>query len=199
MTDPRRTHFDWAAIKRRLSPDETHAPEQEDLASVFRERAVALAKRPSRGTLTAGAQHLRFSVQDLRFAIAVADVKTCLAASWVTRIPCAPAHMADVIHVQGRLVSVLDLGVLFGAGAAIRSVGNQARVILVEALGRTVGVWAGQLDGIVTLDQAAFDTARTQGSRGAEFLRGITADMTLVLAATELVKRAKDGAFDASR
>jgi chemotaxis signal transduction protein len=107
--------------------------------------------------------------------------------------------VADVIHVQGRLVSVLDLGVLFGAGATTRSVDNQARVILVEALGRTVGVWAGQLDGIVTLDQAAFDTARTQGSRGAEYLRGITADMTLVLAATELVKRAKDGAANASR
>lgn len=198
MSESGRFEFDWETVKRRLAPGVSYETTQEELSAVFHERAVALAKRPTKSGAGAGTPHLGFRVADVHFAIAVADVKTCLSPSWVTTIPCAPTHLSDVIHVQGRIISVVDLGVLFGLGAA-QARERDARVILVEALGRTVGVWAAQLDGIVSLDQSALDTTRTQGSRGAEFLRGITADMTLVLAATELVKRAKNGATDSSR
>lgn len=199
MAEANRAHFDWDAIRRRLEPAALHESNQVELGAVFRARAVALAQRAARTSERSEVPHLGFRVAGVRFAISVVDVKTCLLPSWVTRIPCASAHLASVIHVQGRIVSVLDLGALFGLSSDTRPAEREARVILVEALGKVVGVWAAQLDGILTLDPTALDTARTQGSRGAEFLRGITADMTLVLAATELVRRAKSGASDGTR
>ena len=57
---------------------------------------------------------LVFSVAGKRFALRVGDVKRVVAAVKVTELPGAPAQVVGVVNVHGRILPVVDLGLLFG-------------------------------------------------------------------------------------
>ncbi len=69
-----------------------------------------------------------------------------------TPVPGAPAYVAGIIHVRGRVVPVVDLRRRFGLPAMERSL--DSRVVVLELGERTVALLADSAREVVKLDPA---------------------------------------------
>ena len=77
--------------------------------------------------MTEGGQALVLAVGDDRYALPMAQVREVVEARVLTRLPEAPGTVLGLINVRGRVIPVLDLGLLLGLGA-LGSVGGIAVV-----------------------------------------------------------------------
>lgn len=126
---------------------------------------------------------------DERVALLVADAEAVIADVSVTPLPHLSAPWAGVVHLRGRLVAVVDLGLLLGRSASDIS----HAVILAGENSCALGVEAPPAAGRLRLGELA-SAART-GSALASAIRGVTADGTALVEAdvvVELLRR--DGA-----
>jgi chemotaxis signal transduction protein len=181
-----RRDFDWEEMKRRLPATLRLEESPEELAQVFRARAEELARVPQQGQVAAGTPHLEFSVAEIRFAIALHEVRSILAPNRVTRLPGAPDALAHVIHADGRLVALVDLAVLCNLAAPAKARAQKPLVLLLDTSGSPLGLWVTQVHDLRSIDPSRLSPARG-GSTGSEFVRGITPDMVLVLTAPQLI------------
>jgi purine-binding chemotaxis protein CheW len=158
--------------------------EQANRETVWRERAVRLAKR----LVVAGVgQDTRpwmvLGIGSERYGIELADVAEVLAQVQITPVPGTPRHLAGVINVRGEIRPVADLRRLLGIDAA--ETGTRARVILIRLDGREMGL---QVDSVEHIRWVAAGDLRSpsDGDAGlsARFLKGWTGD-TLMLLNTE--------------
>jgi chemotaxis signal transduction protein len=186
-----RAGFDWEAIKRRL-PAALLEETPEQLAREFQNRAEALARVPSDDARSAGTPHLEIGAGGVRFAIAQGSVRSIVSPHRVTRLPGAPEALAQVIHADGRLVALLDLAVLFKLEARA-SVAAAPNVVLLDTAGSPLGLCAEQVHGFRAIEIARLSHPRGNGP-GADVLRGITADMTLVISVAQLIAGLRNAA-----
>ncbi|HKP59209.1 MAG TPA: chemotaxis protein CheW [Polyangiales bacterium] len=180
-----RRDFDWEAMKERLPAMLRLEESPAELAQVFRERAAELARVPQRGEVASGTPHLEFNVGEVRFAVALHDVRSIVAPSRVTRLPGAPDALAHVIHVEGRLVALVDLAVSCHAAVPVKARSQKPIVMLLETSGSPLGLWVSKVHDLRSIDPTRLAQAR--GGPGSEFLCGITSDMSLVLSVPQLV------------
>ena len=182
----------WEAMKRRLPAVLRLEESPEELAQVFRERAAELARVPQRGEVASGTPHLEFSVGEVRFAVALHDVRSIVVPNRVARLPGAPDALAQVIHVEGRLVALVDLAVLCNVAVPAKARSQKPSVLLLDTSGSPLGLWATQVHDLRTIDPNRLAQAR--GGSGSELLRGITPDMALVLSVPQLITTLRDAA-----
>jgi chemotaxis signal transduction protein len=112
-------------------------------------------------------------------------VRTIVQTGKVTRIPCAKDVIAHVVHAEGKITTLCDLGLVFGQRSLALSAGRTFAVLLAAA-GSPLGLWINRVYGFRPIDARAL-TAGTRNGPGSEVLTGITADMTLVLSVEQLV------------
>ena len=67
------------------------------------------------GAAVGGERLLVFVAEEHRYAIAIEAVKEIVPARAATRLPGAPPHVAGLINLRGRLVTVTDLAVQLGS------------------------------------------------------------------------------------
>src|SRR5262245_39418896 len=101
--DGARRDFDWEVMKQRLPAMLRLEESPEELAQVFRARVAELARVPQGGEVASGTSHLEFDIGEVRFAVALRDVRSIVAPNRITRLPGAPDSLSHVIHVEGRL------------------------------------------------------------------------------------------------
>ena len=75
------------------------------------------------------------------YAVGLASVEEVVEGVRVTRLPGAPAAALGVVNVRGRVVPVLDLGLLLGVGAV-------RRVVAVAVVGTARGPAGLAVDGV---------------------------------------------------
>ena len=184
--------FDWEAMKRRLPAMLRWEESPEELTQVFRDRAAELARVPRRSGLASGTPHLEFDVGEVRFAIAQHEVRSIVVPNRVTRLPGAPDALAHVIHVEGRLVALVDLAVLCNVAVPAQVRSQNPIVLLLDTPGSPLGLWVTKLHDLRPIDPNRL--AQTRGGAGSEFLSGITSDMSLVLSVPQLVTTLRDAA-----
>lgn len=184
MADSNHEQFDFQSALAELDQDTNWSLSDEQLTQIFRARATALARRSRRDETERGAMHLRFQVHGASFGIDLRQVRTISVPHWVTSIPGAPEHLARVFQVSGRIVSLLDLGALFGMPRA--NVERQQAVLL-EHKASLLGIIAHKVVGIAPIDTRDLSPGTAATGEGSEFIMGITADMTLVLDVPRLV------------
>ena len=90
----------------------------------------------------------------------------------MTPIPCTPPFVAGVVNLRGRIVSVVDLKILFGMPASERSEpagrrGSQ-RIILLSSNDMELGLLADGVPGIAVISRAALHPPlpALKGARG---------------------------------
>ena len=145
----------WKEIRRRIEQldHSPHAPAAEDLAAVWRRRAIEIAAAPDRD-LEAG-ELLTLVLLRLgadRYAVPIASVREILRVGRFTPVSTAPSFVHGVINLRGVIVTVLDLRVVFGLEPG--PVGAEARIIVAEGGGLVVGLLVEQVEGIVDLPAA---------------------------------------------
>ena len=97
--------------------------------------------------------HLLFRVGDVEYVVPAEDVLQVQAYEGVTALPGAPAHVTGLMQVRGRVVPVIDLRRRFGLAEAERP---EARVVVVQLEGRTVGLLADSAKRVLDIEPERF-------------------------------------------
>jgi purine-binding chemotaxis protein CheW len=118
--------------------------------------------------------HVTFRVGNATYAVPASDVLHLESYETATHIPGAPAYVAGLVHVRGRLVPVVDLRIRFGlptgepAGAASPassgSTGSPAspesidrRVVVIQLGTRVAGLLVDSAREVLKIEDTAFE------------------------------------------
>lgn len=117
--------------------------------------------------------HVAFKVGGAEYVVSADQVLHLESFTEATHVPGAPAFVAGIVQVRGRVVPVVDLRTRFGLGPGERSLDN--RVIVVTAGSRVAGLLVDSARDVLRLDEEAFepppDLVQLQA---AGFVRAIT-------------------------
>jgi purine-binding chemotaxis protein CheW len=193
-----RPSIDWAQIHQRLANAsaalaECWQPDEERQRRLLAERAerlvqvrAAIQEQAAEDLLSV----LEFQVAQERYAVEVAWVKEVCAPKALTPVPCTPAFIAGVIHVRGRIVSVLNLHQFFGLPH--QGLSNLNRVVIVQTSGLELGILADSILGErklppTALKMPAAEMSVTEPDWRAKYLQGLTREGMQVLALEKLL------------
>ena len=145
----------WGEIRRRIEQLDLRppAPAAEDLAALWRLRAIELAAAPDRDVESGELLTLvllRLGAD--RYAVPITSVREILRVGHLRPVSTAPAFVLGVINLRGVITTVLDLRVLFGLEPG--PVGAEARILIAEGGGLVVGILVEQVEEIVDLPAA---------------------------------------------
>jgi purine-binding chemotaxis protein CheW len=99
--------------------------------------------------------HVTFRVGNASYAVPASDVLHLESYDTATYVPGAPAYVAGLVQVRGRLVPVVDLRVRFGLPTIEHTIDR--RVVVVQVGSRVAGLIVDSAREVVKLDDAAFE------------------------------------------
>ena len=99
--------------------------------------------------------HVTFRVGSAEYAVNAEHVLHLESFTEATHVPGAPAFVAGLVQVRGKLVPVVDLRTRFGLGPVERTLDN--RVIVVKVGTRVAGLLVDSAREVVRLDEASFE------------------------------------------
>ncbi len=94
--------------------------------------------QPSRTNLLAA-----FKLRDSLYALDAAIVLEVIRVAEISAVPHAPAEVVGVINLRGRIVTLIDIGLILGFAPA--SITRQSRIFIVEDRGEYTGFLADQV------------------------------------------------------
>jgi purine-binding chemotaxis protein CheW len=168
--------INWTTLRERLSRASEQEITEQELERIFQQRAESLARQSSDERKIVGSDVFRFALGAAKFAVELKYVRTIITPRWVTRIPHAPAHLAQLTHVGGRVVSLLRLDKFMDVPGVSTA---PSQYLLLEHQGIRLGVAATELSGIAQIDLNDLNPAGQ--NTGGDLLKGVGNDMTLVL------------------
>lgn len=99
--------------------------------------------------------HIAFKVGNAEYVLAASEVLHLESFTEATHIPGAPAFVAGLVQVRGKLVPVVDLRNRFGLAPADRHLDN--RVIVVSVGTRVAGLLVDSARDVLRLDTTKFE------------------------------------------
>jgi purine-binding chemotaxis protein CheW len=96
------------------------------------------------------ALYVIFAVGDVEYAVSAKEVLYMDAFTGATRVPATQPWVIGLVQVRGRVVTAIDLGMRFGVGTVAPVLG--ARVIVVEHVGRQIGLVVENARHVLTID-----------------------------------------------
>jgi len=99
--------------------------------------------------------HVTFRVGSVDYALPAAQVLHLESFQAATHVPGAPAHVAGLVQVRGRIVPVVDLRTRFGLPPIERTIDH--RVVIVQVGTRVVGLLVDSAREVLQLDEAEFE------------------------------------------
>ena len=134
---------------------------------------------------------LVFRVDASLYALDSAFVDHVSEVGRVVPVPTAPACFAGVVHERGRVLAVVDLARLFGAGGG-RSGDGYRRLIALEVRGTPLVVLAHEVLGLVEVTRDEIRPASSGSALAAGEIAGARGSITL-LDGDELLYRLRSG------
>lgn len=176
--------IDWTVLHRRLArAAELTQPAlgAETRGRVLRARAQAAAREPlPEVDIAASLQVVEFMMAYERYAIETAWVREVVALRELTPLPGAPAFVAGLVNVRGRIVSVVDLKAFFDLPP--KGLPDLNRVLVVANDTLEFGLLVDAVAGVAQLPLDALQPALpTLTGVRAQYLRGLTPDRLAVL------------------
>lgn len=101
------------------------------------------------------ALHVTFRVGNASYALPASDVLHLESYDEATHVPGAPAYVAGIVQVRGRLIPVVDLRVRFGLPPVEPTIDR--RVVVVQLGSRVAGLIVDSAREVVKIDHAAFE------------------------------------------
>ena len=123
---------------------------------------------------------LAFSKGRERFGLPIDDVLEVQALDQFTPVPRTPPFIPGVIHWRGAILSLLDLGKLFGLPES--GIADVHACIVVEAAGQRVALVAGDIDDICSVPRNQVrPVPELPGDIPAEWVLGVHDDNRMIL------------------
>jgi len=161
-----------------LVTDETLS--QPEVVQVLQKRTRALAQIPPVPEAGETIPVVVFAVGEETYAVEARHVEGVYPLEGLTPVPCTPDFVVGVVNLRGRILSVLDLRRFLGLPGV--DLGGQAQVIAVSAAGLEIGLVATAVRAVSVLPAASLGPALpTTGQVAAEFTRGVTPDLVVLL------------------
>ncbi len=178
--------IDWNAIRSRMevvAASFGHPKDSGDEAAraILKERAVSLAVKPGEVRPTADyLDVLAFQLSAEKYGLDPHFVSEVCGLTQLTALPGIPGFVLGIMNLRGRIVSVIDLGKLFGLPK--RGLTDTDRVIIVGNGTMEFGLLANGVSGIVTIPFAAIqESPPTLTGIRRDLLLGVTPDGVAVL------------------
>jgi purine-binding chemotaxis protein CheW len=160
-----------------------------DKEKVLEERAKVLG-RVAAETVTETLEVLEFFLAHERYAIETSYVREVYPLKALTPVPCTPAFVLGIINVRSQILSIIDLKKFFDLPE--RGVTDLNKVIIVHKDKMEFGILADAILGVRRIAAAEIQPSLHLFSGAqAEYLRGVTRERLVVLAAEKLFS-AKD-------
>lgn len=192
MTESTRAGIDWQrvhetlALSRRLL-DEGAQPTTEASREILERRARALAEPLVEDAAPTDARELLvFSRGESRYAVETTEVVEVIPLLDPTPVPCTPPAIVGIANHRGRILPLLDLGLLLAA-AELRAAETPVAVVVQAVAGR-LGIGADAVAGIERIDERDVLPADGGARRGGGVVRGVTRTMVSVLDVEALVR-----------
>ncbi len=184
--------IDWEEIHRRLAVagrvfERTGEYPAEEKRKILRLRAKALAAKPSgEENVVESVELIEFLLAHETYGVESGYVSEVLPLKDITPVPCAPAFVAGIINVRGRIIAVVDIKKFFGLPE--KGLGDLNRVIVLCSNDGELGILADAILGVhrIPVGGLQHPAASFTGVRGA-YLKGITATGMAVLDAAKIV------------
>ncbi|HSX91094.1 MAG TPA: chemotaxis protein CheW [Pseudomonas sp.] len=187
VNDPAR----WAQLNERLAEFERRlldgfAIDPEERTARLRERSLEWAREIGDQAPSDEFEALRFGISGELYAIASEYVALVMPLSQYTPLPNTPAYVLGIVNVRGRIVSVLDLRVLFEL--PIDSLSERNFLLILQSPEMEFGVLIDRVLGIAQIRRDALQKApaNLSGVR-ANYLLGVTAEQATVLDGARLL------------
>lgn len=190
--------IDWREIYQRLENagselDRRLAPGSEEEKRILHARAVALASATGQVASWAGVvsddtriEVLEFMLADETYAVEMKYVREVLPLKELTSIPGVPAFVLGIINLRGQILSVVDLKEFFGL--PVKGLTQLNKVIVLQSADMEFGLLADTVTGVRVLRAPELEPAiPTITGIGAEYLKGVTQDHLIVLAADKIL------------
>lgn len=181
----------WATLHKRLAEFEQRLLEGFDISPA--ERAARLQERSRQwaGVEDEHAAHdefevLRFGISGELYAIGSEHVAQVLPLSQYTPLPNTPPYVLGIVSVRGRIVSVLDLRVLFEL--PVDGLSERNFLLILQSADMEFGLLIDQVQGIGLIRHKALqkEVANLSGVR-ARYLLGVTCEQCTVLDGSRLL------------
>jgi purine-binding chemotaxis protein CheW len=169
------------------TPEPDWPPGPEEQKRILRERARALARPPAAAPVQGvESEILEFFLAGEKYGVETSFVREVLPLKGLTFLPGAPSFLVGIIHLHGRIVSVMDIKKLFDLPD--KGITDLNRVVILYSEAMEFGILA---DGIGEIRQAPLSGLESSlptltGVRQ-DYLQGITADRLVVLDAAKLL------------
>lgn len=116
-----------------------------------------------------------FSVRDGHYALDAAGIQEVIRLGPLTKVRHAPAEVAGVMNLRGKIVTVVDLGLRLGLPKAVY--GNDSRVMILENRGEFIGLLVDQVDDVMEVEPGEWEPLPANLSAGqARFFQGVCRD-----------------------
>lgn len=99
--------------------------------------------------------HLTFRVGSSDYALPASVVIHLESFQGATHVPGAPAHVAGLVQVRGRVIPVVDLRTRFGLPPMERTIDH--RVVIVQVGARVAGLLVDHAREVLQLDETMFE------------------------------------------
>lgn len=191
MTEPINDDARWAQVRERLAAFERRlfdgfamAPEQwaARLGERTRQWACAEQAEAAQDQL----EVLTFSLSNELYAIGSEHVAQVLPLHQYTPLPGTPAYVLGIVNVRGRIVSVLDLRVLFEL--PIGGLAERSFLLVLHSAQMEFGLLIERVLGVAQIHREALQSgpANLSGVR-ANYLLGVTSEQCTVLDGARLL------------
>jgi purine-binding chemotaxis protein CheW len=191
MFEPLEDQQRWAQLRERMSELEQRLVDgfglrPEDLTERLRTRTQHWAGQRDSAAALDLLEVLRFSLSGELYAIGSEHVAQVLPLNHYTPLPNTPAYVLGIVNVRGRIVSVLDLRVLFEL--PIGHLSDRSFLLILQSPEMEFGVLIDRVLGVaqISLDAVQAGLANLTGVR-ANYLLGITAEQCTVLDGARLL------------
>jgi purine-binding chemotaxis protein CheW len=154
---------------------------------ILHERALLYARKTeSFDDFTHATNILAFSLAHERYAFDTSHVREVLFLKALTFLPCAPEFIMGIIHVRGKILSVLDLRKFFHLSSGGITEFNKAIIITCDD--KELAVVADEIEGIVSIRASCVLSVpfAVEGVDSA-YLSGITKEKIILLNAEKIL------------
>lgn len=116
--------------------------------------------------------YVLFRVGDAEYVLPAAEVVQMESYTGATRVPGTAPYVVGLVQLRGRVVPVIDLRRRFGLPAAPATL--DSRVVVVERVGRTVGLLVDAAREVIHLDDSALEEPpEVLSAQGDRFVRSL--------------------------
>jgi len=191
-----KTKVDWDEIKSRVNSIQESLNQKtilppEEKRSVLKTRAKALAVgKKDESALKEFIEILEFKLASETYGIETAFIREVYPLKDLTTMPGTPSFVLGIVNVRGQIISVINLKKFFNLPE--KGLWELNKVIIIRSELMEFGILADIIEGTrsVSLDSIQSSPVSTI-EIGAEYLKGVTNDHTIILDATKILEDEK--------